>query len=195
MTKVVPVICPGCRNPIYSKDDDTVFLCQCGTLHSRDGKVRVIEYDVGAFTRNGDGEKVYLPFWKLRVNFDIRHSDVVGGTFSRIASFLQGNNGAGSIDVILPAFDMNPVRYKEVAKEMTLNSPHYTPSRLDPSISRQRCDMTVDMADNMADFLFVTIEAEKPGVLQRLDYDLHVESKRLLYLPYYRNGNDIQPGY
>jgi hypothetical protein len=41
----------------------------------------------------------------------------------------------------------------------------------------------------------VTIEAEKPGVMQQLDYDLKVTSRKMLYLPYYKKGNDLRPGY
>jgi hypothetical protein len=37
--------------------------------------------------------------------------------------------------------------------------------------------------------------AEKPGVLQRLSYRLNVGSKKILYLPYYKKGEDYQPGY
>jgi hypothetical protein len=51
------------------------------------------------------------------------------------------------------------------------------------------------MTDEMADFLFVTIEAEKPGTLQKLSYDLKVNSKKMVYLPYYKKGNDLVPGY
>lgn len=196
MTKVVPIICPGCKNPMYGKDNDTVFLCSnCGTLHARDGKVTVIEYEVGAYTKQMDVDKVYLPFWKLGVDFSIKYQKVEGATVSKFMGFLKGDSNAGRMDMFLPAFGLEPMRYKDMAEKLTFGQPKYAPERMDPSIKREPCAVGIDMTDEMADFLFVTIEAEKPGTMQQLDYDLKVTSKKLVYLPYYKKGNDLVPGY
>jgi hypothetical protein len=196
MTKIVPIICPGCKNPMYGKDDDMVFLCSnCGTLHARDGKVTVIEYEAGAYAKQTDGDKVYLPFWKLGVDFHIKYQKVEGGAVSKFMGFLKGDSNAGHIDTFLPAFEMEPVRYKELAGRLTLSQPKYTPDRLEPSVKREPCKVDMDMIDDMADFLFVTIEAERPGTMQQLDYDLKVTSRKLVYLPYYKKNNELVPGY
>ncbi|BAI62805.1 conserved hypothetical protein [Methanocella paludicola SANAE] len=196
MTKIMPIVCPGCKNPMYGKDHDTVFLCQgCGTLHARDGKVTIIEYEAGAFAKPPEGEKVYLPFWKLGTDFRINSQRVEGGTISRFAGFLSGNSNAGHMDMFLPAFETETSRYKELAEKLTLTPPKYSPDRLDPTVKREPCTVEAEMADGMADFLFVTIEAEKPGTLQQLDYGLQVTSRKLVYLPYYKKGNDLVPGY
>lgn len=194
MTKVVPIKCPGCGNPMYSKDNDEVFLCKCGTLHARNGQVSIIEYEVGAF-KPGDGEKVYLPFWKLGVDFAIKYQKVEGAMVSKFVGFLKGDSNAGRVDMLLPAFEASADRFKEMAKSLTLSPPRYMPDRFDPNVRREPCVIDVDMTDEMADFLFVTIEAEKPGVMQQLDYDMKVTSKKMLFLPYYRKGNSLVPGY
>lgn len=195
MTKVVPIVCPGCHNPIFTKDKDEVFLCPgCGTLHARNGSVIVIEYEVGAF-KPGDGEKLYLPFWKLGVDFNIRNEQVSGGTLSKFAGFLKGNSNVGHVDMLLPAYNADPYVYKDVAERLTFHPPRYTPGRFEPGVRREPCGVTVDMVDEMADFMFVTIEAEKPGVMQQLDYSIKVSSRKMLYLPYYRKGENIVPGY
>ncbi|WP_230742939.1 hypothetical protein [Methanooceanicella nereidis] len=196
MTKIVPVVCPGCNTPMHTKDKDTVFLCdRCGTMQARDGVVAIVEYEAGEFRRQMDGEKVYLPFWKLGVNFNVRHSRVEGGSVSRFVGFLKGDSPSGSIDMMLPAFETDPVRYKEIAKKLTLDPPNYARANMDRGIKRMPCTITIDMTDDMADFLFITIEAEKPGVLQSLDYDLKVVSRKLVYLPYYKKGESLEPGY
>ena len=195
MTKVVPVVCPGCKNPIYSKDKDIVFMCPaCGTLHSRNGIVSILEYEAGAFVK-GDGEKVYLPFWKMGTDFNIRHMKVEGGGVSKFMGFIKGDSNAGHIDMFLPAFQMDPARYKDMAEKITFGQPKYTPEKLEPAVRREPCVVDVDMTNDMADFLFVTIEAEKPGTMQQLDYDLKISSRKLVYLPYYKKGNDLVPGY
>ncbi len=45
-------------------------------------------------------------------------------------------------------------------------------------------NITKDEAADVADFVIVTMEAEKPGVLQSLTYDLKVNDIKLIYLPY-----------
>ncbi len=196
MTKLVPVTCPGCKNPVYSKDIDSVILCpRCGVLQAKDGAVSVVEYEAGAFTRAGDGEKIYLPFWKLGVSYNIRSERTDGAGFlSRLAG-MAGGAGAGGIDMMLPAFNLEPPKFKELAKGLTLQAPRYNAGPLEPSVRREPAAVTIDMTDEMADFLFVTIEAEKPGTLQQLAYDLKVNSKKLVYLPYYRKNNELLPGY
>jgi hypothetical protein len=195
MTKIVQVICPGCKNPIHTRVTDSLLLCDCGTLHVRDGVPTILEYQTGVFTRPGDGEKAYMPFWKVLVNFNIRHTDVVGGSFSRFVNSIAGRDGGSAIVMMLPAFELEPWQYKDLAKQLTMNTPVFTAGRMDPSISREPSVITLEMVDEMADFLFVTIEAEKPGVMQRLDYDLQVASKSIVYLPYYKKDGHLEPGF
>jgi hypothetical protein len=195
MTKLVPVTCPGCKNPVYGKDVDNVILCsRCGTLQARNGSVSVVEYEAGAFTKASDGEKLYLPFWKLGVAYDIKMEDVRGGLLGKLAG-TAAKTGAGGVVMMLPAFELEPLKFKEIAKALTLQPPAYTPGTLEPSVRREVCKVSLDMTDEMADFLFVTIEAEKPGILQQLAYDLKVTAKKLVFLPYYKKGNDLVPGY
>jgi hypothetical protein len=195
MTKLVPITCPGCKNPVYSKDIDSVIICpRCGTLQARDGTVSIVEYEAGAFAKAGDGEKVYMPFWRLGATFNIKQEVVKGGLLGKLAG-TAGKAGEGGIDMMLPAFDLEPLKFKELAKGLTMQSPKYAAAPLEPAVRLEPCKVTIDMTDEMADFLFVTIEAEKPGTLQNLVYDLKVASKKLVYLPYYKKGNDLVPGY
>lgn len=196
MTKLMPITCPQCKSPIYSKEVDSVILCPtCGAMQSRDGKVELIDHEAGAFTKTMDGEKVYLPFWKLVVNYDIRHQEVKGAFLSKIASTLGGNANSGLIPMMLPAFELEPLKFKDLAKGLTLKAPNFTPAPLEPNVRREPCVITMDMTDEMADFLFVTIEMEKAGVTQNLSYDLKVLTRKMVYLPYYKKGNELVPGY
>jgi hypothetical protein len=193
MTRLVPITCPGCNSPVYGKDIDSVIVCpKCGALQARDGTVSVVEYEAGKFTRAGDGEKVYLPFWKLGVSYDVKSERVEGALLQKLAGQI---GGSGNIDMMLPAFDLEPLKFKDLAKGLTLQAPRYAAGPLEPNVRREPCKVTIGMTDEMADFLFVTIEAEKAGTLQTLSYDLKVGSKKLVYLPYYKKNNDLVPGY
>jgi hypothetical protein len=48
-------------------------------------------------------------------------------------------------------------------------------------------------AAELADFVVVTMEAEQPGVLQKLDYTLTVNDTKLVYLPFVRAAQGLTP--
>ena len=50
-------------------------------------------------------------------------------------------------------------------------------------------------AKEMADFVVVTIEAEKPGVLQSLDYTLTVHDAKLVYMPFVSTQRGLVPAF
>ncbi len=55
--------------------------------------------------------------------------------------------------------------------------------------------MSKEEAMRMADFVIVTMEAERPGTLQTLDYSLQVHDARLVYLPFVRGASGLTPGF
>lgn len=200
MTKIVHIVCPNCKTPMFSKDVDNVFLCDnCGTLHVRVGEsVEVIGYEFGAYAQaqRAEGDRVYLPFWVLNVDFKIGDISIQGGGLGNLFGMLGGGQArSGSVAMYLPAYDMDPMHFKEVAMYQTEHAPKYAPSKPEPGVPRAKCTLTADLLHQMADFIFVTGIAEKPGVLQRLDYTLNITGKRLIYLPHYKQGDKFKPGY
>lgn len=182
---------------MFSKDVDNVFLCDnCGTLHVRsNGNVETISYEFGKFATagKGDEERVYLPFWAVDVQFNIGDLSVQGGTLGNF--FGGGQARSGSITMYLPAYDMDPQHFKEVSMYHTGNPPKYAAAKPEPGVRRAKCAVTADLLPQVTDFIFVTGVAEKPGVLQRLDYTLNITGKRLIYLPHYAQGERYKPGY
>ncbi len=79
--------------------------------------------------------------------------------------------------------------------QMTGAPPRFEAGKLEPGARRIPVTLTADQLQHVAEFIFVTGVAEKPGVLQRLSYRLSINSKTILYLPYYQKGESIQPGY
>jgi hypothetical protein len=51
-----------------------------------------------------------------------------------------------------------------------------------------------EAARKLADFLILTFEAEKPGVMQNIQYQVEVQHTKLVYLPFYQDGPNWQPG-
>lgn len=196
MTKVVQIKCPKCNTPIFSKQVDSVFLCDtCGTMHVRDNGVEIMDYHVGKYVRQGEGERVYYPYWVLNTGFVIDDIHTEGGGLSNLFGLLGGQNRQGNIVMYLPAFETEAMSFKETAMQMTGSPPRYEAGRLEPGAKRIPVTLTSDELQPVAEFLFVTGVAEKPGVLQRLSYRISLGSKSIIYLPYYRKNEGIQPGY
>lgn len=196
MTQIVKIICPGCKMPMFSKEIDSVLLCEkCSVMHVRDGGTKIVQYDVGQFTRQGEGERIYLPHWALDVSFEIQSVNIQGGSLGNLFGLLGNQERRGNVRFFAPAYDIEPVKFKDIAVKMTSSPPAYSQGRLEPGVRRARATVDANQLEQVADFLFVTGIAEKSGVLQKLDYTLQVNSSKLVYLPYYKKDDRMQPGY
>lgn len=190
---VVQVKCPSCNTPIYSKQRDKLFYCdKCNTLHVRDGGVDKVEYEIAEFNASAQGERVYMPFWRMYSSFVIRSKSVEGGQLSRLASWLKGGGDTGSLFIYLPATDMDANSMKYWSTNFTANNPRYATKLNFGGVRRLPASVTKEEAKNLADFVVVTMEAEKAGVLQRLDYSLTVNDAKVVYLPFvYAKGGMV----
>jgi hypothetical protein len=183
--RVIQVKCPSCNSPIYSKQRDQLFFCEkCSVLHTRNGGVEKLDFEIAEFNRSLPGEKVYVPFWRLYCSFSILSRSVEGGHVFRLMSWMKGEDGSGTLFIYIPASDLDPAVFKRLAIDNTVSSPKYR-TRLDfGGVRRMPTVLSKEEAAELADFIVVTMEAEKPGVLQRLDYSLTVNGSKMVYLPF-----------
>ncbi len=183
--KVVQVKCPQCGLPIQTKVLDQLFYCEsCHTLHSRNGGVNIVPYEIADVRPDLKGQATYYPFWRVFCTVNITSSNVAGGTLYKLSKYMQGGGNTGSFNIFVPAAEMEIGSSKQLAMSLTYEPPRYRP-RMDFG-GRQRLgtNITKEEAADVADFVIVTMEAEKPGVLQSLTYDLKVNDTKLIYLPY-----------
>jgi len=193
--RVLQVKCPSCNTPIYSKERDRLFYCEkCNTLHVRDGGADKVEFEVAEFGKSAaQGERVYLPFWRMYSSFTIHSKSVEGGQLFRLASWLKGGGNSGSLFIYLPATDMETNSMKYWSTTFTANPPRYATRLNFGGVRRLPASMTRDEAKSLADFVVVTMEAEKPGVLQRLDYSLTVNDGKVVYIPFVYTQGGLTP--
>jgi hypothetical protein len=86
-------------------------------------------------------------------------------------------------------------RFKGMAVDFTVNPPPYS-TRMDFGlVPRLPTVVKRGEAMEMADFVVVTIEAERPGVLQYLDYALTVHDAKLVYLPFVSTQRGLVPAF
>jgi len=194
--KVAQVKCPRCGKASYSKTKDSLVLCDgCRSIHtiSPAGPV-VYEYEVAEFAKRADGKKVHIPFWRLFSRVTIFSENVTGAWVQRL--FEGGPDGAmrsGSMFLFVPAIELPPEIWKRWAQDLTTNPPQYRGLEKFEG-ERVPCAISEEDARKLADFLVLTFEAEKPGVLQDIRYELTVEHTKLVYLPFHlKDGGGYEP--
>ncbi len=193
---VIQVTCPSCNTPIYSKVRDRLFYCnRCNTMHVRDGGVEKLDFEIAEFNPSAQGEKVYLPFWRMYCSFTIHSKSVEGGTISRLASWLRGGGNSGSLFIYVPATEMDTATFKYYSTLLTANPPRYNTRLNFGDVRRMPAVMKRDEAVELADFVVVTMEAEKPGILQKLDYSLTVNDSKVVYLPFVLSQSGMAPAF
>ena len=185
--KVTQVKCPKCELPLYMETQDEFFYCShCGTVHTRDNqKVERIPYEIADFRAGAQTDnRVYVPFWRLRADFRIKSRDVKGGFFNKIGQVLKGGDKGGSIYFYVPASHLETAAFRYWAVNLTINNPRYATRNDFAGTKRMPADTSREEAIELADFVAVTLEAEKPGTLQYLDYSLTVNEAKVIYLPF-----------
>ena len=189
------VKCPSCGQGIEGRSGDRVFLCQCGVLHTRDDHgTRQLAYTIAA-PRSPDApipSVVYIPFWQLDSHVTIHYERSEGGFFHKL--FGKDWRG-GRMFIFVPAVDWDPSTYKHWATMLTTSPPGIRPGSGFGPYSRWPVTVEEGEASQLADFMILTFEAEKPGVLQEISYEVRVLGSALLFLPFQQSGGGIQPFY
>jgi hypothetical protein len=195
--KVIQVRCPNCNTPIVSKQRDLLFLCQqCGTMHVRDGGVSLVDYEIADFAKSAPIQgRTYIPFWRIYAHFTILNMSSSGGSMYKLANWIKGGQGdSGDVFIFVPAPDFDPTTFKSLATGFTANWPKYT-TRLDfGGVPRLPAALPKEEAMKLAHFVIITMEADKPGVLQTLDYTLEAKDARIIYLPFNSTAGGLKPG-
>jgi hypothetical protein len=191
--KVVQVTCPSCNRPVYMKEPDTLFYCEyCNMMHARDGGVEKVDFEIGEFGLNTPtGDRMYVPFWRLYCSFAIHSKSVQGGQLFRLASWLKGDTGSGTLFVFIPAAEFDVATFKRLSTGFTANPPRYATRLNFGGVRRVPTSLRKEQASELADFVVVTMEAEKPGVLQNLNYTLTVNDAKMVYLPFVVNQSGM----
>lgn len=193
---VIQVKCPSCNSPLYMKQKDNLFYCErCNVMHVRDGGVEKVDFEVGEFNPGAQGEKVYAPFWRVYASFIIRSKSVEGGSLFKLSQWLKGANDSGNLFIYIPAWDQDVASFRRFATLLTTGNPRYKTRLNFGGLPRIPTALSKKEAAELADFVVVTMEAEQPGVLQRLDYTLTVNDTKMVYLPFVRSGQVLTPAY
>ncbi len=194
---VIQVKCPSCNSPLYMKQKDSMFYCdKCNVMHTRDEGVEKVDFEIGEFSPNApQGDRVFMPFWRVYATFQIRSKRVEGGTLFKLASWLKGGTDSGNMFIYVPASSQDTGSFKALASSITSRNPRYSTRLNFGGMPRIPVALSKKDAGELADFVVVTMEAEQPGVLQQLDYSLTVNDTKMVYLPFVRTASGMIPAF
>ena len=189
-----PVKCPSCGKAIEGKTADLVFRCDCGVMHTRDDRgTRELAYQI-ASPRTGDvppSALVFIPFWVLDSHVDIHHTSTEGGWFMR--KILGKDHKDGRFYIFVPGVDWDPNTFKHWSSTFTKNPPRMHPATTFGPYERWAVTVEEGQASALADFMILTFEAEKPGTLQSISYEVKVLGIHLAYIPFLKGNKGLEP--
>ncbi|NOQ53090.1 MAG: hypothetical protein GQ558_00635 [Thermoplasmata archaeon] len=190
---IAAVKCPSCGTAIEGMTGDRVFLCQCGVLHTRDDQgTRELHYIIASprSPSAAPGSIVFIPFWRLDSQVTIHHQRSEGGLLHKI--FGKDWRG-GRMYIFVPAMDWDPDTYKHWASTLTKSPPPIHPATSFGPYERWAVTIEEGEAAALADFLILTFEAEKPGVLQDISFEVRVLGSSMIYFPFDRSSSALKP--
>jgi hypothetical protein len=162
-------------------------------MHYRDAHgVHRVVYEIGDTATNTAEQRYYMPFWRMYSLLDIRSKSVEGGYLHRLGNMIKGEGKGGGLFIFVPAADVDTATFRQLAVSLTTQNPPYKTRKDFNNIVRLPTTLSQEDAVEMADFVVVTLEAEKPGMMQYLDYSLDIKEAKLVYLPFVNGPRGLQ---
>ncbi len=190
--QVVQVRCPECGNPIMSKQKDTVFYCNnCGTMHIRNGGIKVLDVEIGAF--NPNAPQASAPWRSISP-----WSSTASGP--RAAASESWRTGSGETRLGEPVHLGAGLRIwgSTGSSRWPWSSPSpHRPQHQDGLRPGARAPDGGEAGGGDGDGRFRGghDRGRKPGVLQDLDSTSRVHDAKLVYLPFVSTSGGLVPAF
>lgn len=182
--------CSGCGAPLKAKERDMMLKCShCGKVSLfADGSIKDVALNIAGAKKEGNGELVYVPFWIVNADLNVKSEKISGGMIKR--AIKDQRQMRGTRDFYVCASKSVPEEFSRVWNmDLTLDQPEITPINDFKGGRREVMTMEKGIAGENAEFLFLRYETEIPGTLQKLDYDFKINSTKVLYLPAFKTDN------
>jgi hypothetical protein len=183
--KLNAIHCKNCGSGLVVELNDYVTYCgSCGSgFEIIEGELQPIEINFAAPALRSEGEIVYKPFWIIKTKIDIFSRQASGGFISNI--FGSSNNAtSGTILFYIPAFYCSLDSMKYLAQTFTMKNPVASPQKFNTKITGFAYGK--EDAKKLAEFVFISIEAEKKDTMQTFNYKIDFESFNILGIPCYK---------
>lgn len=185
--KLIALKCPTCDSGLMVEVNDSVVYCSsCGNGYEiKDEQLVPIEVNFAKPLVQGQGEIVYKPFWILNTYVKILSRDSSGGWVSNL--FGSSNKPEGDVLFYVPAFWMTIDSVKNIGGTFTMKNPVASPQKY--NVKMTGFNFSKYDARKIAEFIFLSIEAEKSDTIKSISYDIDVKSIQVLGIPFYNQPN------
>ncbi len=195
--RLVALKCRKCSSLLDADPKDVVYYCNnCGTgyeLINEKDELVALDIDFALPKKAVDAEAEYYPFWVFNADIKINERDA-SGTLSSVVDFIKGKITGGPKPIekfYVPGFETPMENIKKLGLEFTRNQPDFDILKKD---KLKGCIYSSRDAGKIADFIFLSMEAEKPDMLKGISYDLGLSSPKVIGIPFYRDGTGFIDG-
>lgn len=182
------VKCKKCGSGLLVEVNDNIVYCSsCGSgFEIINGELLPIEINFAAAALRGEGDMIYKPFWLIKTNINIADRKATGNFLKNI---FGGSNQAssGSITFYIPAFYCSIDALKHLATQFTMSNPVASPQKYNTKLVGFAYGK--EDAKKLAEFILISLEAEKNDVMKSFSYKINFESMEILGIPFYKMPN------
>ncbi len=185
--KLIAVKCKSCDSGLTVEVNDSIVYCSsCGNgWEILNDELQPIDINFAKPIVPGQDEIVYKGFWLVDSYVKILSRDSSGGWISNL--FGGTNKTEGDVMFYVPAFWMNIDSVKNIGVNFTMKNPVASPQKYNVKMSG--FNFSKEDARKIAEFIFLSIEAEKSDTIRNIQYDIQVKNMRILGMPFYQQPN------
>ncbi len=184
------VKCKKCGSGLLVEVNDNIVYCSsCGSgFEILNGELVPIEINFAAAALRSDGEMIYKPFWLIKTHIEITERKASGNFLKNIFGG-SNDNTSGDITFYIPAFYCSIDAMKNLATQFTIKNPVASPQKYNTKLVGFAYGK--EDAKKLAEFILISLEAEKSDTMKSFKYNLRFDSMEILGIPFYklRNGN------
>lgn len=182
------VKCKKCDSGLMVEVNDNIVYCSsCGSgFEIIEGVLTPIEINFAAAAIRSEGEMIYKPFWLLKSNINIAERKASGNFLKNIFGG-SNDNTSGNITFYIPAFYCSIESMKNLATQFTMRNPVASPQKYNTKLVGFAYGK--EDAKKLAEFILISMEAEKSDTMKSFNYDMKFESMEILGIPFYKQGN------
>jgi hypothetical protein len=185
--KLIAVKCKSCDSGLTVEMNDKIVYCSsCGNgWEIVNDDLVPIEIGFAKPLVQGQGEIVYKGFWLVDTYVKILSRDSSGGWISSL--FGGSNKTEGDVKFYVPAFWMPIESAKQLGVAFTTKNAVPSPEKYNVKLSG--FTYSKEDAKKIAEFIFLSIEAEKSDTVRNISYDIKVKNYNVLGVPFYKQPN------
>ncbi|HMS35313.1 MAG TPA: hypothetical protein PKC91_14615 [Ignavibacteria bacterium] len=182
------VKCKKCDSGLMVEVNDNIVYCSsCGSgFEIIEGVLTPIEINFAAAAIRSEGEMIYKPFWLLKSNINIAERKASGNFLKNIFGG-SNDNTSGNITFYIPAFYCSIESMKNLATQFTMRNPVSSPQKYNTKLVGFAYGK--EDAKKLAEFILISLEAEKSDTMKSFNYEMKFESMEILGIPFYKQGN------